>query len=371
LVVRGLDTKTTEEKLWQIFEQFSPSIVALRLIRDKISGVSRGFCFIEFPSVEDAQLCLAACQLQPVVIDGRIVKITYTNRGTYGAAGPYSAISLNGTFLSRTQIQNYYDQTYSWNPDEKSSSNVKCPDILSLINDGTIKSGLVFDSNSGYYYNSLYSIYYDGTSDYYWDSQTGNYYNFDPQTNKYILWQTSSSSNQSKSSNETESSGKGTSKTASSNKKIASSLTNKKISKEIQKWSQKTKELNESEQEELKKQKVSFSVKTKKSNKVIMNNLSNDDEINENTNTTTTTSTTINTEVKNLTNTESTTNLPEINLSNICLLCKRQFNSSETLKKHIAFSELHKKNLELQKQSEKKREGEDNDKLNKKSKSEQ
>lgn len=47
-------------------------------------------------------------------------------------------------------------------------------------------------------------------------------------------------------------------------------------------------------------------------------------------------------------------------VGNICLLCKRQFNSAETLRKHVEMSQLHKTNLELAqaKQEEKNKEKE-------------
>ncbi|CAA6660668.1 unnamed protein product [Spirodela intermedia] len=50
VVVKGLSQKTTEEDLYQILTEWGP-LRHVRIIKERNSGVSRGFAFIDFPSV--------------------------------------------------------------------------------------------------------------------------------------------------------------------------------------------------------------------------------------------------------------------------------------------------------------------------------
>jgi RNA recognition motif-containing protein len=51
----------------------------VRLIRDKVTGESRGFAFVEFPSVEDAQRFMDYHNTR-LDIDGRIVYMDYSKQ---------------------------------------------------------------------------------------------------------------------------------------------------------------------------------------------------------------------------------------------------------------------------------------------------
>ncbi len=54
----------------------------VRLICNKQTGESRGFAFVEFPSVEEAQRFIAYCQ-GTVEIDGEYVEVTFSSKPGY------------------------------------------------------------------------------------------------------------------------------------------------------------------------------------------------------------------------------------------------------------------------------------------------
>lgn len=57
LLVRNLDRSTTEEELNVIFQEFG-KVQSCNLVIDKVSGESKGFCFVEMPKVGDAKAAL-------------------------------------------------------------------------------------------------------------------------------------------------------------------------------------------------------------------------------------------------------------------------------------------------------------------------
>ena len=54
LLARNLDRATTEEELRTLFEAFG-RVQSCDLVMDKVSGKSKGFCFVEMPKVGDAK----------------------------------------------------------------------------------------------------------------------------------------------------------------------------------------------------------------------------------------------------------------------------------------------------------------------------
>eukprot|EP00794_Sanderia_malayensis_P006084 gene6084-6787_t len=86
LMMRGLDTNSSEETIRNsIAELTSLPIYDVRLIKDKITGMSRGFCFIEFGSTEDATSIMKKIQdSDPAYfIDGRRVSVGYAKNTPY------------------------------------------------------------------------------------------------------------------------------------------------------------------------------------------------------------------------------------------------------------------------------------------------
>jgi len=57
LLIRNLDRKTTEAELKALFEEFG-AVQSCSLIKDKSTGVSKGFGFVEMPKIGDAKAAI-------------------------------------------------------------------------------------------------------------------------------------------------------------------------------------------------------------------------------------------------------------------------------------------------------------------------
>ncbi|KAG9148540.1 hypothetical protein Leryth_022184 [Lithospermum erythrorhizon] len=91
VVVKGLSLKTTEENLYQILAEWGP-LRHVRVIKERNSGISRGFAFIDFPSVDAAQSMMIKLGDEGLVVDGRKLFFEYSKptgggSGTYGPDG--------------------------------------------------------------------------------------------------------------------------------------------------------------------------------------------------------------------------------------------------------------------------------------------
>ncbi|XP_019070786.1 SUPPRESSOR OF ABI3-5 isoform X2 [Solanum lycopersicum] len=86
VVVKGLSQKTTEEDLYQILAEWGP-LRHVRVIKERNSGISRGFAFIDFPSVDAAQAMMDKLGDEGLVVDGRKLFFEYS-KPTGGPGGP-------------------------------------------------------------------------------------------------------------------------------------------------------------------------------------------------------------------------------------------------------------------------------------------
>ena len=57
LLIRNLDTSTTEEELREIFESYG-KVQSCNLVLDKETGKSKGFGFVEMPKMGDAKAAM-------------------------------------------------------------------------------------------------------------------------------------------------------------------------------------------------------------------------------------------------------------------------------------------------------------------------
>ncbi|KAG6720622.1 hypothetical protein I3843_03G071600 [Carya illinoinensis] len=87
VVVKGLSQKTTEEDLYQILAEWGP-LRHVRVIKERNSGISRGFAFIDFPSVGAARAMMDKIGDDGLVVDGRKLFFEYS-KPTGGAGGPF------------------------------------------------------------------------------------------------------------------------------------------------------------------------------------------------------------------------------------------------------------------------------------------
>ncbi|ESQ45054.1 hypothetical protein EUTSA_v10010093mg [Eutrema salsugineum] len=77
VVVKGLSTKSTEDDLYQLLAEWGP-LHDVRVIREQNSGISRGFAFIDFPTVDAARTMMDRIEHDGIVMDGRKLIFRYS-----------------------------------------------------------------------------------------------------------------------------------------------------------------------------------------------------------------------------------------------------------------------------------------------------
>lgn len=77
VVVKGLSTKSTEEDLYQLLAEWGP-LHHVRVIREQNSGISRGFAFIDFPTVDAARTMMNRIEHDGIIVDGRKLIFRYS-----------------------------------------------------------------------------------------------------------------------------------------------------------------------------------------------------------------------------------------------------------------------------------------------------
>lgn len=84
IYVGNLSYDTTEEDLRQAFEAFG-QVTGVNVIKDKFSGESRGFAFVEMSSNEEGQAAMAG--LNGKDLHGRTLNINEARPRTEGGGG--------------------------------------------------------------------------------------------------------------------------------------------------------------------------------------------------------------------------------------------------------------------------------------------
>ena len=92
IYVGNLSPETTEDDLRQAFEAFG-QVESVNIIKDRFSGESRGFGFVEIPSRNDAQTAIS--EMDGKNLKGRIIKVNEarpktnrrSGRGRRGSSG--------------------------------------------------------------------------------------------------------------------------------------------------------------------------------------------------------------------------------------------------------------------------------------------
>jgi RNA recognition motif-containing protein len=72
IYVGNLDWQTTEDELRQAFEEYG-QVDTVTIIKDKYTGASRGFGFVEMPSDQEGQAAIDA--LNSTELAGRTLKV--------------------------------------------------------------------------------------------------------------------------------------------------------------------------------------------------------------------------------------------------------------------------------------------------------
>ena len=84
IYVGNLSRETTEEGLQSAFGEFG-EVVNVSLIRDKFSGESRGFAFVEMASDKDVTAAITGMNGKEV--DGRVLKVDKAREREGGGRG--------------------------------------------------------------------------------------------------------------------------------------------------------------------------------------------------------------------------------------------------------------------------------------------
>jgi len=93
IYVGNLSNDITEEDLRQVFEEFGQVASAI-VIKDKFSGESRGFGFVEMPSKEEAAAAIAG--LQERDLKGRKINVNEARPRPAGRGGGKRGDSKRG-----------------------------------------------------------------------------------------------------------------------------------------------------------------------------------------------------------------------------------------------------------------------------------
>lgn len=72
IYVGNLSYKVSDQDLQEVFEEFG-TVVSAKVIKDRETGRSKGFAFVEMENDEDAQAAIE--ELDGAEIDGRTVKV--------------------------------------------------------------------------------------------------------------------------------------------------------------------------------------------------------------------------------------------------------------------------------------------------------
>ncbi len=72
IFVANIERKVTDEQLQDLFSQHG-EIASLKLIRDRDTGVSKGYAFVEMPNDDEAQKAIDA--LNEFELDGRALAV--------------------------------------------------------------------------------------------------------------------------------------------------------------------------------------------------------------------------------------------------------------------------------------------------------
>nr|CAG4715002.1 unnamed protein product [Naegleria fowleri] len=176
LIVRGLNILTTETTLLNVFGQFAP-VKACRVIKDKVTQISRQFGFVEFYSVEDATRVLSMCS--ELFIDGVRVNVAYAKRQHVPETEVPATEDVNVA-----QWNALYNYTGTDEKLEEKQKKIETKDEIS--NKSLSQCGFVFDEETGYYYNSQLNYYYDTKTGYYYDCAAGVWMYYDEEKKTYI-----------------------------------------------------------------------------------------------------------------------------------------------------------------------------------------
>ncbi|CAK8689156.1 unnamed protein product [Clavelina lepadiformis] len=231
MIVKGLDRSTEEPAIRQSFEYITHfPIVDIRLVRDKF-GVSRGFCFVQWKTVEHCKQVLEYLRTATprFHIEGKHIALEFStpqgssrkvrsgsqsqsqaSNSAISAAVQVAEAAIQAAHWSSSKDKDDYDEAQRDEPENKSNSThasaaasspsqtTSTPhqsqpnnnDQSNNLQPGQYPtpdtSKFQYDKTSGYYYDSITGLYYDANSRYFYNNCTGQYLYWDQTKRNYI-----------------------------------------------------------------------------------------------------------------------------------------------------------------------------------------
>ncbi|XP_019851943.1 PREDICTED: RNA-binding protein 5-like [Amphimedon queenslandica] len=336
IIIRGLELSSNEKSIRDAISGISSvHLKDIRLIKDKVTNISRGFCFVETDTAEECGELMKAVQEQfpAFFIDGKRVNPSFARQNIVPVqskpsnAKAAAAIEQAQAMNQQRALRQKQQQSSANNTISSSTGNTETP------SDSGLPSTYMFDSASGFYYDTTTGLYYDPKTQYHYNSQTGQYCYYDANKLAYISVNADGTPAAVSESDE--------SIPASKEKKkkdvntVTSSKTAKKIAKDMERWA---KSINTQKQ-------VQQSLIHHQQQVMIQQRpLAAVEDINPAT-------------IMESSLTEESTTHELVSSSEFidveqlaCLLCKRKFANESQLLKHQQFSDLHKQNMEKERQ---------------------
>ncbi|XP_054168567.1 RNA-binding protein 5-like isoform X2 [Oppia nitens] len=199
LLLRNLSPNTTEERILTILGSLTAlPIKSIRILKDGLYNISRGMCLVELhTTLEASQLFTLLSSLNlGFIIDDSLVQVNYGKRNvTFGQTmncNPNAAIIA----LAAAQWRNLDEDNLDLNTNTKqtqsktisttqlSTSKTKGNECLKYETPDV--STFVLDETSGYYYDATTGFYYDANTQYYYNSQTQQYMYWEATNQTYL-----------------------------------------------------------------------------------------------------------------------------------------------------------------------------------------
>mmetsp|Transcript_22236 Transcript_22236/g.20211 ORF Transcript_22236/g.20211 Transcript_22236/m.20211 type:complete len:617 (+) Transcript_22236:3-1853(+) len=344
LVVKGFGPYNTEDQLTELFRQYA-LVKSSMIIRDPMTGTSRGIALIEFHSIDFAKYVLK--NTNDLQLDKNKLKVNYAKESfvnqqlTPQTSNPIGFQQFN----IHAVVPNIWNTSTlpQQRPPLQYQTNTALPKVKSIWPPDfeTHGASYTFQSQSGYFWEGYTQFYYCPKSKLYYNTNDGSYYRYDntqdPPFIRFIppapIEPFDPNYNPNKDDNVVTTSETVTKKpVVMSLGKQKSKTTNitigppKKIVDDIAKWeARKDEDQQTNDSAFLKASNVTLSASNVTS-QGIENNTSSDTTNANNTNTITT--------------------------GFVCLLCRRKFNSADQLQRHENESKLHAENLAKSKATE-------------------
>uniref|UniRef100_A0A7N8YHJ3 RNA-binding protein 5-like n=1 Tax=Mastacembelus armatus TaxID=205130 RepID=A0A7N8YHJ3_9TELE len=357
IILRNIAPLSTVDGILKILAPYANlSSGNIRLIKDKQTGQNRGFAFVQLSS---PLVCCYCSKHTPYFPDYKLLFAKTASQLLTILQSLQPPLKLDGKTIGVDYAKNMYDWVH-----------VLFNFSLSVFVAVPDTSTYQYDESSGYYYDPKTGLYYDPSSQYYYNSETQQYLYWDDEKQTYVPAPTDTSTEQT--DNTTASSSapvSTTSKEPKEKKEKPKSKSAQQIAKDMERWAKSLNKQKESfkssiqgsgpSREEDRKESAAadagFSLFEKKVG-LMPSLLTEQFKITE-----------LESSAKNgLVAAYNGDSDPEEGGLNraadeegkitdwkkmVCLLCRRQFPTKESLLRHQQLSDLHKQNLEIQRRS--------------------